>query len=74
MLGAVTAAAGAMLALVLPGYALVRAMFPYGRTDPFERVALVLGVSISVAICVGFVLAMYLRALTRDLRDYSIIV
>jgi uncharacterized membrane protein len=52
----VTAAAGALLGLVLPGYALVRAMFPNGRTDPFERVALVLGVSVSVAICGGFLL------------------
>src|SRR5262245_29747154 len=52
----VTAAAGALLGLVLPGYALVRAMFPYGRTDPFERVALILGVSVSVAISGGFLL------------------
>jgi uncharacterized membrane protein len=52
----VTSAAGALLGLVLPGYALVRLMFPTGRTEPFERIALALGVSISVAICVGFLL------------------
>jgi uncharacterized membrane protein len=52
----VTSAAGALLGLALPGYALVRVMFPTGRTEAVERIALVLGVSISVAICVGFLL------------------
>jgi uncharacterized membrane protein len=51
----ITAAAGALLGLVLPGYALTRVLFP-GRTDGFERVALALGIGLSVDVAAGFLL------------------
>lgn len=51
-----TAAAGALLALGLPGYALLRALFAGHHLETVERVVLVLGLNLAAGILAGFVL------------------
>lgn len=52
----VRAAAGSILVLVLPGYALASLLFPARELALTERVALIVGLSACVVIVVGFVL------------------
>lgn len=52
----VTGAAGLLLAMVLPGYALTRALFPGRSLQMPERIVLTLGLDLAVGVVTGFLL------------------
>jgi hypothetical protein len=47
---------GSIFILILPGYSLVKALFPTKELDALERIALSIGVSIALVPMVGFIL------------------